>query len=444
MIDDRTPDPSSVFSAPQIHPTDNSGIRRHQYCNLNTQSNNTGYLESYKHQCHHIERPHHASQHKIVLKHQDHQTDRQNHQNQKEVFLKHQCDDFQTEDTLFHHKSIPNNPHDKLVPQKGTFKYTIPRNHSFEYTKLKTGNCDKIIIHNHSSERPVVKKTLCELKKYPHIYLANYLCRIHNSKCDLHRSISTFQRVILFIKLIVGSARQCFPRNFPLCATLFLSILVLQITSTSSAASVPVISSSPSNLQLNIGILVAESSDESFITRLRQDSNKAIEDFRNFIQLTEGVSNPTPLQVNCEIFSFNSTRNALSNLDKIFSNASIHAVLGVSTYDMHSSLILQAEVFDKAYFPVNSFIFTLTKTQSRSFAPTFTQRGKMLAVILDTYKWQKLHIIFSNHNIWQDFATHLYLVMTSLDFKVTLGKAVSVPITVESAHIPLKDVGQVK
>lgn len=197
-------------------------------------------------------------------------------------------------------------------------------------------------------------------------------------------------------------------------------------------------------MKLNLGILVAESCDDSFITQMKVKAEQAIVDFRHFVELTEGASNPSPLEVNCITYSYCKTRDAISKLDSIFGNETIHAVLGVSTYDLHSSFIPLAEFYGKAYIPVNTFILTLAKTQSVSFAPKFSQRALMLSQVLDTYKWQNLHIIYTNFNYWQNFATYVYFEMTLFDFKVRIGTAVASPVTAEDASKVLLEVGNSK
>lgn len=425
MFDSCKPHSQSVFSTSHKHAPDNSHIRRYQLCQLSIPNNKFGHSEIYQCQCRH--------------------TKRQNNENEHEVLWKQSFDESEVHDHLTYHNKIPYKAYGHLILQKRSLGRTKLQNHQFDHPSKQTYQFEETKIHNHSSDETAVEENSHDLTKCHHILHANSSYDICNIKCHLQHSIPIFLRIPLFANKPVRSLFRRFQSNVLSCAALLLSIFVLQMTVTASSASVPASSTSTSSkLQLNIGILVAESSNEGFVTELQKKSSEAIVDFKRFVQLTEGDSNQILLEVNYDIYSFNTTKDVVSNLSIIFGNSTINAILGVSNYDMHRSFIPIAEVFEKAYIPVNSFILTLAKAQSTSFAPKFSQRGQMLAKVLDMYKWQNVHIIFSNFNVWQDFATYMYFEMTLLEFKVTLGQAVSSPVTSENAQIPLQDVGNSK
>ncbi|XP_005104815.1 uncharacterized protein LOC101858123 [Aplysia californica] len=231
--------------------------------------------------------------------------------------------------------------------------------------------------------------------------------------------------------------RKTWKRRIFLSSFISLLVFASQLSGVSSTSPSP----SSSNTDLNLGILVAESTDEDFLSKLQTRVDKAVSDFYNsaeYQDLNPGSSGQD-FRVSCSIYQQRDTESVVSNLNNIFSNTTTNAVLSLASYDIHSSFLPLAELYQKAYIPVNAFLPPEAKTHILSLLPTFRQQAQMLSKILDLYKWQTVHVIYSKFHFWQEFSTYFYFDMSSMLFKVTLSRALESPLQTQEADDALDE-----
>ena len=172
-------------------------------------------------------------------------------------------------------------------------------------------------------------------------------------------------------------------------------------------------------LDLNLGILVAESCDEQFLAKARTSIESAITAFYVTVNATDSTA--SPLRVSALTYPYCGTKEVIANLDPLLSNDTIQAVLALASYDVHASFLPLAELYQKAYVALNVFLPTASFEQSASVFPSFSQMAAMLATLLDTYRWEAVFVVQTKLNKWDDFANKLFFKLSSLEFQVTLG-----------------------
>ncbi|KAH9491789.1 hypothetical protein Btru_029510 [Bulinus truncatus] len=221
------------------------------------------------------------------------------------------------------------------------------------------------------------------------------------------------------------------------CAVAVFTFFTAYFVVTSSSAS------RTSSQSLNLGILVAESCDTTLTAKIDQLASKAFGDVRRQI-LQETGSASTTLSFSSTTYLFCEVRTVVKNLDDIFANGSIHAVLVLASSDLHASLVTIAEIYSKAYIPLNNYLILSPDTMALSLAPSFDQQASIMARVLDRYQWQNVYVIYTNFKSFADFAVFFYITMTFSKFNVTLGPSLQSPVSDADAARTLQLAGGTK
>ncbi|GFN89189.1 hypothetical protein PoB_001569500 [Plakobranchus ocellatus] len=207
------------------------------------------------------------------------------------------------------------------------------------------------------------------------------------------------------------------------CKPTALSLLVLIVLT--SVLTLPH-TQAEGQLDLTLGILVAESCSNGFIDRAEGRVQEAISDF---YALTDSIEPDFRLlTMSAVTYPYCSTKDIVASLDAIFGNETIHAVLALTSYDIHQSFLPLAELYKQAYFALNVFVPTVVFHQSASILPSFSQRAKMLAKVLDNYRWEHIFVLQTNSKKWDDFTNRFFFEMSSLGFAVSLGDLLVPPL----------------
>ncbi|GFR96293.1 hypothetical protein ElyMa_006294400 [Elysia marginata] len=212
--------------------------------------------------------------------------------------------------------------------------------------------------------------------------------------------------------------RRCNEAAFLFFLLVFMSSTLTLLPRVVSTQTTP-----QTQLDLNLGILVAESCANNFITSAEETAQSAINAFYALVNATDstaGSSSPAVL-VSARTYPYCGTKEIIASLDPILNNATVDVVLALTNYDVHASFLPLAEIYEKAYVALNVFLPTASFDQSASIFPSFSQMALMLAKLLDTYKWQNVFVVQTKLNKWDDFTNIFFFKMSSLDFQVTLG-----------------------
>ena len=221
-------------------------------------------------------------------------------------------------------------------------------------------------------------------------------------------------------------------------AFLFFILVFMSSTLTSSPRVVYTQATAAGPQDLNLGILVAESCSNDFITQAERSAQDAIRAFYAAVNASE--SSPGTVRVSADTYPYCGTKEIIASLDPILSNTTIQVVLALTSYQVHASFLPLAELYQKAYVALNVFLPTASFEQSASAFPSFSQMSLMLARLLDEYRWESVFVVQSNYKKWDDFANKFYFKMSSLEFQVTLGDILEPPTDEASALAVLRQV----
>lgn len=216
--------------------------------------------------------------------------------------------------------------------------------------------------------------------------------------------------------------------SIPKTLYIFLVMMSLNVCFVSSSSAW---SSSSSSSQLpadiKLGVLVAESCNETFLEDLRGLLDRVLQDFNS--NVVETTLPSVKFKVTATIFPQCSTSTVVTDLNTIFSDDTVDAILSLATYDVHSLLLPLSTFYGKDYFIVNTNL--PTSWYGHTFSPflSFGQQASMLANILDFFSWQDVFIAYTDTSFWFDFASSVHVELSSRRFNAVSNSPLSSPVT---------------
>nr|KAG5698034.1 hypothetical protein BaRGS_005852 [Batillaria attramentaria] len=137
--------------------------------------------------------------------------------------------------------------------------------------------------------------------------------------------------------------------------------------------------------------------------------------------------------------SFCSRENAISRASEIFQHSTDQAVVGVASYELHTTLALLAEVYGKPYISANSYTSPEAYSHAFSLYPAFYQTGGVLETLLTKFKWQETVFIVSDQPYWLAMSKDFFMQLTDSGFEVKARSVLASPVQMTHATEALQN-----